>query len=299
MTHEHITGFASELVQMAQAMARVPELEKDLSFQYERVAIAQSRISELETLLEASRTYAAALKIKVRTTEASRDDAELRLLEADDAKDTLVRILDNLGKDILGALQAVAPIEPKATHDVMLHGEVVSVSTEVTPELKNEPSSTITEDGQRTVTVTPLPSDWHMDHTAAPEGTQVGDKAMEALTVDAPLVGQSVVDPTPHPVSTEAQPQTVSSPIASTPSDVSGLGEGVSVPSDPTPNAIIQDGASTTSASDIVTQSEGALPIQMETDRPLAEPFDPASPADASSSVDIGDTEHISHFWSF
>ena len=110
MTSEHVTDFAQELVKMAMATTRVPELERERDEWQRLWSQVVAKNTELKLSLESRTIYAAGLEQKVHDLEVANTAMELRFLECDDAKSTLVRILDNMGKDILGALQAVMPI---------------------------------------------------------------------------------------------------------------------------------------------------------------------------------------------
>jgi hypothetical protein len=259
MTHDHVAGFASELVKMAQAMERVPQLEQEI-----RTLRAENdhNLTELERLrhdLNMAKLYTAELEQKRHDAEASRDDAELRFLECDDAKDTLVRILDNLGKDILGALQAVAPM-PKA-EDQRPEASMTTVM-----EAK---SLTSIDDGS---------------YTDDPRlGVPVSSAVMEALCVDAPLTGQSEPDPTvPTVTPTKGVTGTASVP------DTAATGEGVSVLSDPTPDGTTASPQSASCGSASTQESAASIETSPSPFVPT-----PTSPSALSSSADVGDTEHI------
>ena len=84
MSPHAVNNFVSDLVLMAQAMERLPQIEADLANAKDQEQILLERIANMNADLEQSRSYAASLEQKVRETEASRDDAELRFLELDE-----------------------------------------------------------------------------------------------------------------------------------------------------------------------------------------------------------------------
>jgi len=105
-----VTNFAASLVEMAKAMERVPELEREVTDLNE---IATERLFELierDKALEASRRYAASLEQRCHDLEVSRDAAELRFLEADDVVSTIKSVLRRTMEDTDSALKAIEPV---------------------------------------------------------------------------------------------------------------------------------------------------------------------------------------------
>jgi hypothetical protein len=114
MTNERVSDFASELVQMAMATQRVPKLEADLAAVQRDNSDLYDTVQRLELRLLDRNTEIDRLNATIRQLEVSRDDAELRFLECDDAKSTLARTLEGFRQEIAGVLQAIAPIpEPQ------------------------------------------------------------------------------------------------------------------------------------------------------------------------------------------
>lgn len=202
MTSEHVSSFVTDLVEMAKAMERVPQLEQQLKDSQREWSNAYERTVELESLLEASRRYAASLEQRCHDLEVSRDDAELRFLECDDAKSTLVRTLESLIGDAKGVLAAVTPPEPTPvpTPVVEPRDTYQGVKTEPSPFVSTETQSS--GDGQ----VMASPS----ADASSSEGTSVGESAPHWTEPVDIVAGQSAADPTapssPTPTSPSAPP---------------------------------------------------------------------------------------------
>lgn len=125
MTSEHVSSFVTDLVEMAKAMERVPELEQMVTDRDNVINGLELRNTDLEVSLEASRRYAAGLEQKVHDLEVANTAIELRFLECDDAKGTLVRFLEGLIGDAKGVLAAVAPVPSTVNERI---GEAVTVA---------------------------------------------------------------------------------------------------------------------------------------------------------------------------
>lgn len=125
MTSEHVSSFVTDLVEMAKAMERVPQLESQRDALTETINGLELRNSDLEVSLEASRRYAAGLEQKVHDLEVANTAIELRFLECDDAKGTLVRFLEGLIGDTKGVLAAVAPVPSTVNERI---GEAVAIA---------------------------------------------------------------------------------------------------------------------------------------------------------------------------
>jgi hypothetical protein len=130
-----VTNFAASLVEMAKAMERVPELERQLANEIDLSTKELLRNSDLQVSLEASRRYAASLEQRCHDLEVSRDAAELRFLEADDVVSTIKSVLRRTMEDADSALKAIEPVvepvavaEPQATSEPLKEGEVWATS---------------------------------------------------------------------------------------------------------------------------------------------------------------------------
>lgn len=120
MSPHAVNNFVSDLVLMAQAMERLPQVEAELA---NARRVAEERWDTIEACkadLEQSRTYAASLEAKVRETEASRDDAELRFLELDEKAGNAVHLLTGLVEgfdlaksEVARSINFISPPAPK------------------------------------------------------------------------------------------------------------------------------------------------------------------------------------------
>jgi hypothetical protein len=110
MTNHSVNDLASSFVEMAKAYERLPQVEAELAGDKNTISILQDTIQRLELKLVDRTNTINDLGTTIHNLEVARNDAELRFLEADDAKTTLVRVLESFGKDIHGALVAVAPV---------------------------------------------------------------------------------------------------------------------------------------------------------------------------------------------
>jgi hypothetical protein len=109
MSPHTVNNFVSDLVLMAQAVEKLPQVEAELEASRSDNAKANEYIMSLKADLEQARTYAATLEQKVRETEASRDDAELRFLELDEKAH---KILGDLASVITLAKAAELELSP-------------------------------------------------------------------------------------------------------------------------------------------------------------------------------------------
>jgi len=94
---------------MAQAMERLPVVEAELNEARYQLKANHDYVQTLQTRLVDRATEIDTLKAKVLTAEASRDDAELRFLEAEDIAGTLKNVLRRAMDDADSALKAVEP----------------------------------------------------------------------------------------------------------------------------------------------------------------------------------------------
>jgi hypothetical protein len=112
MSPHAANSLVHDLVQMAQAMERLPEVQAELQWAKDEINHLLDRIQHLELKLLDRHNENEELQRKLRDEEAKRSDAETMFLECDDAKSTLESTLESLRKDIEGVLLAVTP--PKA-----------------------------------------------------------------------------------------------------------------------------------------------------------------------------------------
>lgn len=160
MTGHQINSLVGDLVAMAQAMERLPQVEAELHAKGNEVVDWQRRYDIIAQDLEQSRAYAASLEAKVHSAEVARDDAELRFLESDDK-------LAKLAKVFQVALEAVDTVDRTLT----------DLTAKPQPEPQHEPMPVAIE-----------PSGYEHDPVPSLEGTPMPQ----------PLQGQSEPDPISH-----------------------------------------------------------------------------------------------------
>jgi hypothetical protein len=109
---------------MAKATERVPRLEADLAECRGIIRTQSTTIQRLELKLMDKNTEISTHLTTIRALEVSRDDAELRFLECDDARATLARVLQGIIGEASDVLQAIAPVAvaPVATPDLVVTG---------------------------------------------------------------------------------------------------------------------------------------------------------------------------------
>lgn len=138
MTNERVSNFASELAQMAMASQRLPEVERERDELSRDLDRACNTIQRLELKLLDRAGEIDTLHALLRAEEAKRSDAETMFLECDDAKSTLERTLESLGKDIAAVLQAVSPV-PEPVQSVTVKPEVVLEPRDTFQGVKSDP----------------------------------------------------------------------------------------------------------------------------------------------------------------
>ena len=127
MSPHAVNNFVSDLVLMAQAMERLPQIEADLANAKDQEQILLERIASMNADLEQSRSYAASLEQKVRETEASRDDAELRFLELDERAGKALDWLADIESAAEGIRSRLMPPTPQPVPEG-LHSEAIAHS---------------------------------------------------------------------------------------------------------------------------------------------------------------------------
>lgn len=113
MTGHQINSLVGDLVAMAQAMERLPLVEAELSKAHADIETYANKAMSIALDLEQSKTYAATLEQKVRDTEAARDDAELRFLEAEDRTEKALAFVRTMFGNAGSLIQALEPPKPE------------------------------------------------------------------------------------------------------------------------------------------------------------------------------------------
>lgn len=106
----HVGNFVADLVEMAKATERLPQVEAELAeVKAHAVDLAQT-VQNRELRIMALNDEIAALQTQLRNAEVSRDDAELRFLEADDKLARVLNLVRGMG-ETLG--QVIVTAEPE------------------------------------------------------------------------------------------------------------------------------------------------------------------------------------------
>lgn len=110
MTGHQINSLVGDLVAMAQAMERLPQVEAELATAKQHIDAFMLEKIQHSADLSQSRDYAASLEAKVHDLEVARDDAELRFLEADEKLSKFNRAFEDVVKFTKGAYDDVEPL---------------------------------------------------------------------------------------------------------------------------------------------------------------------------------------------
>lgn len=102
--HQNVSSLVSDLVQMAEATRRLPEVERELVEMRSASSRDGDTIARLERKLMDRSAEIDELKSKLRSVEAERDDAGFRQLEAEDKsnalRDVVEGVLSTLGETL-------------------------------------------------------------------------------------------------------------------------------------------------------------------------------------------------------
>src|SRR5579871_6078084 len=93
MSPQNVSNFVADLVEMAEATRKLPEIQAALEEAQRKSVEDGERIARLEMKLIDAHNEADALRTKLRSVEAERDDAGFRLLEAEDKIDAVFRAI--------------------------------------------------------------------------------------------------------------------------------------------------------------------------------------------------------------
>jgi hypothetical protein len=204
MSPHAVNNFVSDLVLMAQAMERLPQVEAELHRAQSEVTEWKSRYDLLALDLEQSRIYAGTLEQKVHQLEVDRDDAELRFLEADErtsrALDFIKATFGNAGT-LIQALEPVRPQpepmpEPKPAEQAV---QWVDRTEDYIPK--------VSEVKPTEQTVGEADKPWQMDHTQGQSETDPTSNTT-AATVDLASSAHHTQENVSMPSTTEPAPGT-------------------------------------------------------------------------------------------
>lgn len=217
----NVSSFVHDLVQMAQATERLPQLESE-NFELRAKAdqLGQS-ITDREERIIALKAEIEVLNAKVRSAEEARDQAETMFLECDDKLSAFRRVVANFNSD-LAQLVVASMVQPPAPTPMAVQSEeqVSGVSVSVDP--------------------TPAPVDQTgtgMEHAASGSepvyGIDWGKPDAPAIPADVPQ-GQSDPLPTPSYPTGEGTTPSVTPPVSS-PEPGPAIGQPEMPPVDSTP----------------------------------------------------------------
>lgn len=246
MTKEHVTDFVSELVTMAQATQRLPQVEAEAAELRGALDHAAATIQRLELKLIERAGEIDALHSNVRSAEAARDDAELRFLEASDSVAAFTRLVKSFSVDAGVLVKALEPepVAPPFTPEPMvpLASEIAASS----PQLRVDPAGTgltdsNAESGKVVYDESGFSAGFSVGASPTAPSTEsgrspdaVGSNAEPAASASGS--GGEGSQREADPIATTSQgaaPYPTSAPASDTATAV----EGVSVSSHPTPNA--------------------------------------------------------------
>lgn len=123
MTSEKINSFVGDLVAMARAMERQPELEHEIATLQRSLNESQAARAALEGSNDILRNHIDDLNAKIAEVTKERDDAGFRCLEADDRAAVALDLARTLQ---VGLGQVIAKLEPKPEPVVELPNPIVS-----------------------------------------------------------------------------------------------------------------------------------------------------------------------------
>lgn len=94
--HQNVSSLVSDLVQMAEATRRLPEVERELADMRSASSRDGDTIARLERKLMDRSAEIDELRAKLRSVEAERDDAGFRQLEAEDKSNDLHNVVEGV-----------------------------------------------------------------------------------------------------------------------------------------------------------------------------------------------------------
>jgi hypothetical protein len=224
--HTHVNDLASSFVAMAAAYERLPQLEHEIRSLKQAHEVDLDTIQMLELRIIDLKNEIETKNASIRALEVSRDDAELRFLECDDAKASLVRAVQAMLGEGQGILQAIMPV-PEPTPEPVAVMPLVdgSLSSPFEPSMPPGPfADTVASDALSssadTTTSEPVMGQSEVDPTAVPvEVIGGGTESSTASSNDSVSVPSGPFPATADPVSpTETSDPGASVPSTATPS---------------------------------------------------------------------------------
>lgn len=227
MTSGNVNNFVSDLVLMAKAMEELPHVQQALTAsEAEANRLAASVQAREESILRL-KAEIEALQAKVRNTEAERDDAELRFLDADDKAHKVTSILRAALGEVGDAVVILDPPKPEPVP-----------TPQAEPEVKHEEAA-------------PIPVEQSPYYNAAAQGQSASGPTLGNTPESPAATNQDTGSSSPSPLpvtSFEEVPKSDANPSQDTAS---------AQPND-SGSAVPYSGASTTENVSVSTTTESA-----------------------------------------
>lgn len=225
---EHVSSLVHDLVEMAEATRRLPELERELADSRETARRDGDTIARLEIKLQQRNGEISDLQAKLRSVEAERDDAGFRQLEAEDKVNGLRRavtdalatlgqafaVIDGDGKDILYRVSSAELSEWQASqYDKKEARRQAEEAARPTPVLPSETGTGTESEASSSEGGAPIPGNGNgdpgqsaMDPTSVPtpisnESPEVTTGSTAAVAAESTSIESPEVTPAPRPIS--------------------------------------------------------------------------------------------------
>lgn len=195
MSPHAVNSLVSDLVSMAKAMEELPLVQQELQYAQESLERLNDALGEREAEINGLNNKIVELTLRLKSTEASRDDAELRFLELDERAGKAIAFLASAAAHMVDAKELLKEHEAKSAPLVEAYPASASpaapVSTAEPLPDAIEPSKSSGESA-----TDPTVSQTHSDDYPSVTGTTA------TLQEDA-LASEGVsVQPDPSPVTT-------------------------------------------------------------------------------------------------
>lgn len=126
MTSDRVNSFVGDLVQMAQAMERLPQVEHELNAYKRGNEVLHQAVADREESILKLKAEIEAHLATIRKVEAERDDAELRFLDSEDRTKSALSFIKATFGSAGSLIQALEPPAPTP----------VAVPADAQPEMK-------------------------------------------------------------------------------------------------------------------------------------------------------------------
>ncbi len=174
----NVGNFVHDLVEMAKAMEELPGVRDDLTKANEYIMTLRETVQSREEAILRYKAEIETLQAKVRTTEAERDDAEIRFLELDEKTHQVMGMLIDFEGKAKGARLILDPPKPEPVPE---------------PEVKPEPvytGSGFEAQGHESTVIMPETASGQSD-----ENPPINDGSPTSQAKDDTSSGQGEADP--------------------------------------------------------------------------------------------------------